>query len=375
MAKYSLDFVKSKLEPFCVKFDKYRLETISEAKEYGVRLQLYASLSGAANHFVCLVSKGTGDIFIEIKKASKFTIEYHEVSGPVLSFYNQNYNYTMPRMLICGAKFISVGSVNIEKSFHIYDSYADFPRGNYISINNLTFYDRKHGTSKLVEFGLFDADIENFADIDKEKVRNILLSIHREFQEAKPSLEKLTPIFKKLVEDETTTEKQIDDFLSKNPLILEVVLNLERLLSQTLLKDVNKEYGQDLKPDIIGYDMLDKQWKIIDYKRANRQIIKSKTTVRVAFTAEITSLKSQLSTYRSYFDDFNCREDFDSNYGFKIKAPSCIGIIGRVDKKDRDEFNKLKLDLPSWLKIMAYNDIIDYLEGIIARGKNNNQLS
>lgn len=173
------------------------------------------------------------------------------------------------------------------------------------------------------------------------------------------SLEDLKAKMKSLFFDETVLEHSIDKFLQENPVILKQCLNLTNLLSQIELKDTCSKYGQNLKPDLIGFDEAQKQWTIVDYKRAKRNIIKNCDTVRASFKAEVTELQAQLRDYKEYFEEETYRCFFKEEYGHLIEFPKTVGIIGRIPSNQEREFNRQREDLPRWFEIIPYNYLYD----------------
>lgn len=155
--------------------------------------------------------------------------------------------------------------------------------------------------------------------------------------------------------DETIHESKIDNFIKDHPVILENSLNLIKPIHQPKLLDIHGHHDQDLIPDVIAFNINDKIWSIVDYKRAKRKILKSRGKVRIAPLAEVTELQSQLRDYKDYFDDTLQRRDFEKKNGVEIKYPNTIGIIGHVRAEEEDEFNKVKRDFPQWFTVIPYN--------------------
>lgn len=154
-------------------------------------------------------------------------------------------------------------------------------------------------------------------------------------------------------------ELEIDNFIANNPIILERGLFLINPLHQVVLKNILDIYEHDLKPDLIAYDIYDKQWLIIDYKRAKRSIIKNVNKVRTGFTADVNNLENQLWDYVEYFQEDKQRKYFNKTYNIDIILPDAIGIIGNVKFEEQNAFNRLMKNKPKWFKVVPYNYLYD----------------
>lgn len=170
---------------------------------------------------------------------------------------------------------------------------------------------------------------------------------------------------KELFFDETVSELEIDNFLEKNPVILQRTMHLIPINNQAILKNVLNKYEHDLKPDLIAFDELEKRWVVVDYKRAKRSILKNIGKVREGFKAEVHSLEDQLRDYIEYFDEHEHREFYRRAYGRSIEHPKGIGIIGNVGEEFQTSFNRLLNDKPRWFGVMPYNYIYDSFNNYI----------
>lgn len=194
----------------------------------------------------------------------------------------------------------------------------------------------------------------------KEKNKNSFIS----------KLRNLAEQFSKLINDDAVGELAIDKFLEKNPVILERALQLTKLNHQCVLKNILFKYPHDLKPDLIAYNVYKKCWTIIDYKKANKNILKNTYKTRTGLLAEVHSLKDQLSDYIEYFEEREHRDYFEVKYGIEIKNPVGVGIIGKVYPEFEDEFNRKLKHEPNWFDIVPYNYLYDrYIEYINATEK------
>lgn len=153
-------------------------------------------------------------------------------------------------------------------------------------------------------------------------------------------------------------ETDIDDFIASHPEIIKYGLGLIKYKSQVIMKDIHGEYGQDLKPDLIGFNSIVESWFIVDYKLPWKKVIRGSGTVRASLTADITSLKAQLANYRDYFSDNQQRSYVNDKYELDVKkSPPTIGVIGTVKPEERDEFNRERFEHPGWFKIISYDEL------------------
>lgn len=185
-------------------------------------------------------------------------------------------------------------------------------------------------------------------------------------------LKQLKKVISNIFFNEETPELYIDKFLEKNPIILKNGLHLDNLKHQVVLKNVLDKYEHDLKPDLIAFDILNKKWVIIDYKRSKKKIIKNLNKVRSGFKADVHDLENQLHDYLEYFEEERHRNYIRNAYKINIKYPDAIGIIGNVKEDEQESFNRLMQNKPRWLNIMPYNYLYDsfcryinFIEGVI----------
>lgn len=154
-------------------------------------------------------------------------------------------------------------------------------------------------------------------------------------------------------------ELSIDKFIEENPIILQRGLQLENLNHQVVLKNLLDKYEHDLKPDLIAFDTCNKNWVVVDYKRAKRSIIKNLGKVRSGFKSDVHDLQNQLLDYIGYFEEKEQREYVEKHYKINILLPNAIGIIGKVSIEEQDEFNRQVRYIPQWYKVVPYNYLYD----------------
>ncbi|MEJ9227511.1 hypothetical protein [Priestia aryabhattai] len=175
--------------------------------------------------------------------------------------------------------------------------------------------------------------------------------------------------FHKLIYDENTPELTIDKFLEDNSIILKGALKLDKLKHQCVLENTLSKYAHDLRPDLIGYDTFEKNWVIVDYKKANKNLMKNIDKTRTGLKSEVHSLRDQLYDYVEYFDEDQHRKEFKKKYKVNVEHPSAIGIIGKLDNNLSNEFNRLLKNEPRWLKLIPYNYLYENFISFIESGE------
>ncbi|MBM7663565.1 hypothetical protein JOC25_000021 [Solibacillus kalamii] len=217
--------------------------------------------------------------------------------------------------------------------------------------------------SILINQAAFKNRISNIKELAIEIVRNgIDNNKYKEKSEKVEyygSLVKIANEMKRLISNESTPELNIDKFLENNPIILEKALNLIKFKHQVQLKNVLGKYEHDLKPDLIAFDLNEKNWTIVDYKKAKRTIMKNVGKVRTGLKSEVHDLRYQLRDYIEYFEEKEHRDYVLKNYQIELKHPYGIGIIGNVSDIERDEYNRVMKDEPKWFKVTPYNYLYD----------------
>lgn len=159
--------------------------------------------------------------------------------------------------------------------------------------------------------------------------------------------------------NENVKELEIDKFIYDNPIILEVVFGLINRKSQVKLVDQTGRFEQDLKPDLIAYNLHTKMWTIVDYKRSNSNLLKKVGKVRESYKSDIPDLIAQLRDYVEFFNDSLNIKYYKDTYGDTIEYPTAIGIIGILPEDYTMGFNRLKRDFPNWVEVRPYNYIYD----------------
>lgn len=193
----------------------------------------------------------------------------------------------------------------------------------------------------------------------KEFVRELILTYDNIRENTKKNIiEECRQIQNKMktyIYSNNTGELELDTFFKEHPIVLEICLGIVKPMSQVILKDVCDKYHQDLKPDLIAYNLDKKKWQIIDYKKANKSLLKNIGEVRCSFRDDINLLENQLRDYIEYFEEKEGRLYFEKKYGNYIENPTSIGIIGIINDNEIKDFNRQEKNLPRWIEIIPYN--------------------
>ncbi|CAH0185620.1 DUF4263 domain-containing protein [Peribacillus simplex] len=302
-------------------------------------------------------------VLIRFNKSKKFAFSSTEVIGDVFNLFDpygtwkgkstavqiSNSSGKFSNIKIIGMRPFEIVGNNIELAFEQLKistpNYGEvfIPYGFVFSYNILL--------EKLKSLKQFVSDFTNvyWQYYKKQKPKDMFIT----------ELEIIKLKMEELFFDETVGELEIDNFIKNNPVILENCLGLKKQMHQVKLNDIHGINPKEFKPDLIAYSVDDKNWKIVDYKRAKRNIINNAGKERTHFKSEISSLEAQLDDYISYFDDHGQKENFKTKYGVLIEYPTAIGVIGNVSDEQNRDFNKLKQRLPNWLEIVPYNYLYD----------------
>lgn len=157
----------------------------------------------------------------------------------------------------------------------------------------------------------------------------------------------------------SVSEAEIDNFIERNPLLLEYTLGLTQLKSQVILEDCSDRFKTSLRPDAIAYSINKKSWIIIDYKKSKSELLKKVGKSRTSFKADVRDLEAQLKDYIEYFDEKSNRDYYKEHYGDEVKYPNALGIIGILNSDYINDFNRLQRDLPKWFDLEPYNFIYE----------------
>ncbi|HLZ14930.1 MAG TPA: hypothetical protein VKQ34_02960 [Candidatus Saccharimonadales bacterium] len=176
---------------------------------------------------------------------------------------------------------------------------------------------------------------------------------------ANEQLELIRDRLKAVITNFSLLEKDVEQYLTDNRLILEVAFNIPPdapfLPQQSLINYMKETYDQDLQPDLI-YKDTDGNWQILDDKRS-KGIVKNLGSARASATAQVDDLKTQLKYYREFFDAAEHRKAFSQETGYDIPLkPKCKGLVGYLQTDDElKAFNHTVEDYPAWIEICTYN--------------------
>lgn len=309
-------------------------------------------------------------ILIRIISSDKFDYNFNIINGDVIDYFDksgvwaksqavfkiQNSNINIKKISIQGMKPFSIdGQVFIT----VDQMKFNLPNNKIVNLEYTNILSYKIFLEKLKNIqGFVDNILFTYLDYFKTYNKKLNLNENTKIDEYKNNLKIVENEFSRLINNNDTKELEIDKFIEKNPIILEKGLDIINPIHQVILRDILNEYGQDLKPDVIGLNKYTKNWNIIDYKRANKNLIKNNDKVRCSFKSEVNDLEAQLRDYKEYFDESLQREYFYNKYKVNIEYPETIGIIGFIAHGEECQFNRLISDKPRWFNVRTYK----YLE-------------
>jgi hypothetical protein len=150
-------------------------------------------------------------------------------------------------------------------------------------------------------------------------------------------------------------EKEFQTFFESNPKLLLLIGDYKALHPQLVL---HEDDGSRLIPDFFLENITSDFCDICDLKRPTAELIRSQSN-RMRFRDAIQEGVAQLRTYRDYFEDKSNRLAFKDKYGLNAYRPKVVLIIGRK-KSYYDDIQRIKLesDLPKWISLKTYDDIV-----------------
>lgn len=375
--------IKREVKEFVQKFQENVKRQLTLLKNIGVNInEVFPKIfCNEEMSFEAIYSIDKEHILIRMISSNKFEYKFNIINGDIIDYFDESgvwarspvafniqdsVEVNFKNINIIGAKPFSLSG----EIFITLDGMEfNLPNNKRLTLEYASIMSYKIFIEKLKSI---DAFVDNilFTYFDYFKTYNEKLNLNKDtkIEQYKKQLKIVGDKFSKLIHDTNTKELELDSFIENNPIILEKGLDIIRPIHQVVLKDLLNEYGQDLKPDVIGFNKYTKRWSIIDYKRAKRSIIKNNGQVRCTFRSEVNDLEAQLRDYKEYFNDSIKRKEFYNKYEVDIEYPDAIGIIGFIDKNEEKQLNKLILDKPRWFNIRTYNYLDekfrDYIEDL-----------
>jgi len=162
--------------------------------------------------------------------------------------------------------------------------------------------------------------------------------------------------FNRLIE-ENSSEKTLDDFITKNPAILTTALHHFRtgnhkgwvLPKQQISIRIEHMYQRGMIPDFIlgGQSSDGQEWWIVELKGANEEIIKIGKNGRIGFSNTVNKGICQLLEYI----DYSAEKQSYLRDGFGLKnfrEPNGLILVGRENEFQDERKRKLKA---SWNRL------------------------
>ncbi|ANU17295.1 hypothetical protein BBI11_09795 [Planococcus maritimus] len=363
------------LKKFALKFHDRFVET-KDYLEENAKSDLYKSIPDILTidnvNVHAAYSDDTKHVMLRFNKGNKFNFRATKVDGDVSNIFDplgawkgkQQVGFNIKNSNVT----LSGGSVKEMRPFKVSGEEIE------VFITNFTV-DAPPFSEIDIEYGLivsYKRFLEIYQDINSYVANLTSVYFEYEIQDEKKGeyvldLKAVRDRMVTLFFDESIGELKIDKFIEENPIILRVGLSLvpETFLHAKPMKDIHDDNPKEFIPDLVAFCNEDYNWKIVDYKKANKSIIRNSGKERTTLRSTVHLLISQLEDYVEYFSDKSQADHYKETYGVDIKYPSAIGIIGRVSEEEIDDFNKLKQRLPSHTKIVPYNFLFDSFERFI----------
>lgn len=311
-------------------------------------------------------------VFITFAKSDHYKFSYGEMEGNVFNVYDFKNRWQKNSMIVIK------DSINVRLSNSILegnpvDVYGDvemiidslsirvpYPTGLVVKIEYALVFSKKVFLEKIKKAKNLANDLVltymNFYNSNHMK----LVSGSKEARDYIKNLDHLKLQMNDYFFSNNYTEPQIDKFIEKNPLIIEWGLGISKFHSQMELRDIHNRYKQNLKPDLIGFDPIEKTWKVVDYKLPGKRVVSGNGTVRASLTSSVHKLQAQLKRYREYFMDEIQRKDVNERYSINIgRFLPAIGVLGTVSEVEREDFTEMRQEIIGWMTLVSYDEIFN----------------
>jgi len=152
------------------------------------------------------------------------------------------------------------------------------------------------------------------------------------------------------------SEADFQRFFEEHPEFLLAFGDYVRLHPQVIL---TKDDGGRLIPDFflekINSDFCD----ICDLKLPTTELVRRQKN-RPRFRDAVMEAVAQLTYYRDWFEEGGRRKAFNLRYGLQAYRPRVVVVIGRRESfYDEIERISLETQLPSWVSLKTYDDVLD----------------
>lgn len=317
--------IKREVKEFAIKFQENIKRQLTLLKSSGINInEIFPEIFCKEGiSFEAIYSVGKEHVLIRMLSSDEFEYNFNIVDGDVIDYFDESGIWQRQPVAFRIENCVEVNLKNIKivglKPFSLDGEIFITLDGMEFSLPN----DKKIALeyASIMSYNIFLEkliNVERFVDnilftyLNYFKTYNKKLNLNgdTEIKEYKDKLKMVGNEFSKLIHDAKTKELEIDKFIEKNPVILEKGLDIISSIHQVILSDILHEYGQDLKPDVIGFNKYTNGWSIIDYKRAKRSLVKNNGEVRCSFRSEVNDLEAQLRDYKEYFNDTTKRTEF-----------------------------------------------------------------
>jgi hypothetical protein len=156
-----------------------------------------------------------------------------------------------------------------------------------------------------------------------------------------------------LINDPGASEQDLQNFFEEHPHLL-AGGDFERVLPHPAL--TRTEQGS-LIPDFMLEPSSEGFADVLDLKLPAARIVAGKPD-RLRHSAAVSEAIAQLREYRAWFEDPRHREAFHRRYGMLAYKPTVVVVIGRDPDVDPFELRRLWDDLPNYVAVRTYDDLL-----------------
>ena len=161
--------------------------------------------------------------------------------------------------------------------------------------------------------------------------------------------------FEHVLSSESTTENDIQRFLSQHPEIITSFGGYSNAHPHVLLREDGRN---DMIPDYLLELPLSRTFDIVDLKLPTARLTARQPYIRIS--AELQKAVAQLRAYQNFFDSSDNMKWFSKKYGLEPYRPEVVVVMGRdAEFSSRAERLEIENQL-SPTKLVTYDDLMAY---------------
>ncbi len=157
-----------------------------------------------------------------------------------------------------------------------------------------------------------------------------------------------------LIRDESTTERELQDFLVEYPELLRGD-DYDRVIAQACIVTEQGNWYADFVLVPIDQRAF---CQVLELKRPSTRLLRKRITGHSVFTQHLWSAITQLRDYGEAFDDARVRERFKEVYGVEVFKPELVLVAGRqwdlnLNQRIQDMQRREQVLLVDWDSYLA----------------------